>query len=162
MMQKIERLEEAPMVPPLPAMQKKETGKILEIHCTYDPNTRGGWSKDGRKVMGTLHWVSEPHAITAEVRLHEHLFAKSNPDDVKEKSDFKVNLTPHSLKKLTCCQVEPSLAKAKPGNKYQFLRQGYFCVDSDSTEGKLVFNQTGSLRDTWTKIEKTHKNEKKH
>ena len=133
---------------------KDEQGEVVELHCTYDPETRGGWAPDGRKVRGTLHWVSADHSLEAEVRLYDRLFLKPNPLDVKEGEDFTANLNPNSLEVLTSCRVEPSLAGATPGSRYQFERQGYFCVDPDSTAGKLVFNRTVSLRDTWAKIEK--------
>jgi len=138
-------------------VKDKQTGKVIELHCTYDPATRGGWSRDGRKVKGTLHWVSAAHARKAEVRLYDHLFTKANPYEVEDGSDFKANINPDSLEKLTSCRVEPSLAGAKPGSRYQFLRQGYFCVDSDSREGTLVFNRIVPLRDTWARIEKSQK-----
>ena len=131
------------------------TGEIQTLHCSYDPETRGGWSKDGRNVKGTLHWVSAPHAVKAEVRLYEHLFTKENPNDMKEGEGFKDCLNPESLKILSNCYVEPALAAAKPGSYFQFLRQGYFCVDTtDSTIGKPVFNRIVTLRDTWAKIQK--------
>jgi glutaminyl-tRNA synthetase len=134
------------------------TGEIVELRCTYDPETRGGWSKDGRMVRGTLHWVSAPHAITAQVRLYDHLFSKENPADEEEGQDWKAALNPGSLEILHSCQVEPSLASAKPGDWFQFLRKGYFCLDSeDSTPEKPVFNRTTTLRDTWARIEKAHK-----
>lgn len=136
---------------------KDEHGEVVELHCTYDPETRGGWSEDGRKVRGTLHWVSAPHSHPAEVRLYDHLFVKPDPDDAAEGSDFKANLNPDSLKVMSACRVESSLAGAAPGNHYQFLRQGYFYVDDDTTDGKLVFNRTVSLRDTWAKIQKSQK-----
>lgn len=137
---------------------KDETGKVVELHCTYDPKTRGGDAPDGRKVKATLHWVSASHALKAEVRLYDHLFTKANPDDVEEGKDIISNLNPKSLEVLTSCQIEPSLKNAKPGNRYQFERLGYFCVDSvDSSDKKLVFNRTVSLRDTWAKIEKNLK-----
>ncbi|MCK4397270.1 glutamine--tRNA ligase/YqeY domain fusion protein [candidate division WOR-3 bacterium] len=137
---------------------KDETGKVVELHCTYDPKTRGGDAPDGRKVKATLHWVSASHALKAEVRLYDHLFTKANPDDVEEGKDIISNLNPKSLEVLTSCQIEPSLKNAKPGNRYQFERLGYFCVDSvDSPDKKLVFNRTVSLRDTWAKIEKNLK-----
>lgn len=137
---------------------KDETGKVVELHCTYDPKTRGGDAPDGRKVKATLHWVSASHALKAEVRLYDHLFTKANPDDVEEDKDIISNLNPKSLEVLTSCQIEPSLKNAKPGNRYQFERLGYFCVDSvDSSDKKLVFNRTVSLRDTWAKIEKNLK-----
>jgi glutaminyl-tRNA synthetase len=135
-------------------VKEKKTGKIIQLHCTYDPETRGGWSTDGRKVKGTSHWVSAAHAVKAEVRLYHHLFLKENPDDEKDGKTFKDHLNPDSLEVLTDCLVEPGLAQAKPGDRFQFLRQGYFCVDPDSTEGKPVFNRTVSLRDTWARIEK--------
>jgi glutaminyl-tRNA synthetase len=133
---------------------KDENGNITELHCTYDPATKGGDAPDGRKVKSTLHWVSAKHAIEAEVRLYDHLFTKENPDDVAEGEDFKSNLNLNSLEVLTSCKVEPSLATAKPLSRYQFERLGYFCVDPDSTEDKLVFNRTVGLRDTWAKVQK--------
>lgn len=131
---------------------KDKSGKIIELHCTYDPATRGGDSPDRRKVKATLHWVSASHSIEAEVRLYDHLFAV--PDPGEETGDFKKDLNPESLVILRSCMVEPYLAGAKPGDIYQFERQGYFCVDSDSSAGKTVFNRTTALRDTWAKIEK--------
>ncbi len=136
---------------------KDENGKVVELHCTYDPATRGGDSTDGRKVKGTLHWVSAVQELKAEVRLYDRLFTKENPDDVEEGKDFTANLNPNSLEVLKPCYLEPSLKCAKPGDRYQFERLGYFCVDSDSSEGALVFNRTVSLRDTWAKIEKAQK-----
>lgn len=133
---------------------KDEHGEVVELHCTYDPETRGGWAPDGRKVRGTLHWVSAAHSLEAEVRLYDRLFLKPNPLDVEEGQDFTANLNPNSLEVLTSARVEPSLAGAAPGSRYQFERQGYFCVDPDSTPQKLVFNRTIGLRDTWAKIEK--------
>ena len=139
-------------------VKDEETGEVVELHCTYDPETRGGWSKDGRKVKGTLHWVSADQSLKAEVRLYDHLFVKPNPGDEKDVSDFKTLLNSNSLEALTSCRVEPGLADAEPGSRYQFLRQGYFCVDSiDSSADKLVFNRTVTLRDTWAKIEKAQK-----
>jgi len=136
-------------------VKDEKTGELIELHCTYDPKTRGGWSDDGRKVRGTLHWVSAAHSIEAEVRLYDHLFLKPNPSDGKDGSDFKDHLNPNSLETLTSCRVEPSLADAGPGMGLQFLRLGYFCVDSvDSSMDRLVFNRTVTLRDTWAKIEK--------
>jgi len=133
-------------------VKDEQTGEIIALHCSYDPASRGGWTSDGRKVQGTLHWVSAPHALAAEVRIYDKLFTVPNPDDVPEGADFKQNLNPNSLEVLTCAQVEPSLANATAGNRYQFLRQGYYCVDPDSRPGHLVFNQTVALRDTWAKI----------
>jgi len=139
-------------------VKDEKTGEVVEIHCTYDPETRGGWSKDGRKVKGTLHWVSADQSLKAEVRLYDHLFIKPNPGDEKDISDFKMLLNRNSLETLTSCRVEPSLADTEPGSRYQFLRQGYFCVDSiDSSADKLIFNRTVTLRDTWAKIEKAQK-----
>ncbi len=139
-------------------VKDEKTGEVVELHCTYDPDTRGGWSKDGRKVKGTLHWVSADQSLKAEVRLYDHLFVKPNPGDEKDVSDFKTLLNVNSLEALTSCRVEPGLADAEPGSRYQFLRQGYFCVDSiDSSADKLIFNRTVTLRDTWAKIEKAQK-----
>jgi len=136
---------------------KDESGQIVELHCTYDPTTRGGDAPDGRKVKSTLHWVSASDALEAEARLYDHLFSKEDPDDVAEGEDFKSNLNPNSLEILSSCRVEPSLSKAKPGSRYQFERMGYFCVDPDSNEDKLVFNRTVTLRDPWAKIQKAQK-----
>ncbi len=136
---------------------KNENGQVVELHCTYDPATRGGDAPDGRKVKSTLHWVSAAHSLKAEVRLYDHLFSKENPDDVQEDGDFKTNLNPYSLKILSSCRIEPSLGDAKPLSRYQFERLGYFCVDPDSSGGKLVFNRTVSLRDPWAKIQKAQK-----
>jgi glutaminyl-tRNA synthetase len=133
---------------------KDENGQIIELHCTYDPQTRGGDAPDGRKVKATLHWVSASHAIKAEVRLYDYLFTKPNPNEVEEGEDFKSNLNPNSLKILESCFVEPSLKNALPEARYQFERIGYFCVDKDSTSDSLVFNRIVSLKDTWAKIEK--------
>lgn len=134
------------------------TGEICQLHCSYDPQTRGGWSKDGRMVRGTLHWVSVPQAIPAEVRLYDHLFSKEDPSDEEQGRDWRDALNLHSLEILHSCQVEPGLAGARPGTGYQFLRKGYFCLDPrDSSPEKLVFNRTVTLRDTWAKIEKAQK-----
>ena len=133
---------------------KDEQGEVVELHCTYDPETRGGWSSDGRKVRGALHWVSADRSLEAEVRLYDRLFVKANPLNVEEGEDFTASLNPDSLETLTSCRVEPGLAGAAPGSIYQFERQGYFCVDPDSSAEKLVFNRTVALRDTWAKIEK--------
>ena len=136
----------------------EKTGEITEVHCTYDPATRGGDSADGRKVKATLHWVSAKHAITAEVRLYDRLFTKENPGEDKD-IDFKEFLNPNSFEVLSGCRLEPGLAEAKAGDRFQFERQGYFCVDPDATKEKLVFNRTTQLRDTWVKIEKKQKAE---
>ena len=134
------------------------TGEILELQCTYDPETKGGWSKDGRMVRGTLHWVSASQSITAEVRLYDFLFSKEDPTDEDDGGDWHTALNPKPLEVLISCQVEPSLADGKPGDWFQFLRKGYFCLDSeDSTPEKPVFNRTATLRDTWAKIEKAQK-----
>ncbi len=130
---------------------KDEDGNIKEIHCTYDPKSKGGWTEDGRKVKGTLHWVSARHCLNAEVRLYEQLFIKENPD---EDENFLENLNPNSLIILKNCKVEPSLKDARVGDRFQFLRKGYFCVDKDSTENKLVFNRIVTLKDTWAKLAK--------
>jgi len=136
---------------------KDDKGEVIEVHCTYDPATRGGDSPDGRKVKSTIHWVSASHAVDAEVRLYETLFTKEDPDDVAEGGEFTDNLKPNSLDVLANCKLEPSLAGAVPGSRYQFERLGYFCVDRDSTPQKLVLNRTVALRDTWAKIEKKTK-----
>jgi len=136
---------------------RDEEGNIVELHCTYDPATRGGDAPDGRKVKATLHWVSVKHAIDAEVRLYDHLFTKENPLEVEEGRDWLDNLNQNSLTVLTGCKLEPSLAAAEPGERYQFERNGYFCVDPDSAPGKPVFNRTVTLRDTWAKIQKRQK-----
>jgi glutaminyl-tRNA synthetase len=136
---------------------KDAEGNVVELRCTYDPETRGGNTPDGRKVKSTIHWVSAAHAVDAELRLYESLFTKENPEDVEEGQDFTSNLNPNSLEVLTGCKVEPSLRDATPGARYQFERMGYFCVDLDSTAGKPVFNRTIGLRDTWAKIEQRAK-----
>jgi len=135
---------------------KNEKGEISEVHCTYDPATRGGNAPDGRKVKATIHWVSAAHAVDAEVRLYENLFTKENPSDVPEGQDFTVNLNPNSLEVIPHAKVEPSLAKAKSGDRFQFERLGYFCADPDSQPGRPVFNRTVALKDTWAKVEKKH------
>ncbi len=133
---------------------KDASGTIIELKCTYDPETKSG-SGSERKVKGTLHWVSAKHAVDAEIRLYDHLFLKPNPDDVPDGGDYKDNLNPQSLIVLKGCKIEPSLREAKPGDKFQFLRQGYFCADlKDFTPEHPVFNRTVSLKDTWAKIEK--------
>ena len=143
-------------------VKENQTGEIIELHCTYDPESRGGWTKDERRVKGTLHWVSAAHSIKAEVHLYDYLFSKADPDNVEEGSDFKTFLNPYSLETLTSCRIEQSLKNAKPGSRYQFMRQGYFCVDSvDFSHDTLVFNRTATLRDTWAKIEKAQKKTEK-
>ena len=133
---------------------KDERGNIVELRCTYDPSTRGGWAPDGRKVKATLHWVSAAHGQEAEVRLYDRLFLKENPNEVPQGQDFRSFLNPDSLKVLASCRVEPSLARAKVGELFQFERLGYFCVDRESEPGRPVFNRTVTLRDTWSKLQK--------
>ena len=136
---------------------KDAVGNVVELRCTYDPATRGGDAPDGRKVKGTIHWVSAQHAVDAEVRLYDHLFAKPDPDEVPEGQTYLDNLNPKSLEVLSSCKLEPSLATASIGNTFQFERLGYFCVDKDSAAGKLVFNRAVTLRDSWAKLEKKGK-----
>jgi len=134
---------------------RDEKGEIAQLNCTYDPATRGGDAPDGRKVKATLHWVSAPHAIEAEVWLYDHLFVKENPNDVEEEKDFTDYINPKSLEVLKSCRIEPSLKDAKPGDRFQFERMGYFCVDTiDSTPGSLVFNRIVTLKDEWSKFQK--------
>ncbi|MBP1600425.1 MAG: glutaminyl-tRNA synthetase [Acidobacteria bacterium] len=136
-------------------VKDKTTGEVTELRCTYDPATRGGDTPDGRRVKGTLHWVSAPHALEAEVRMYERLLTVEDPSEETAGRSFKDFLSPESLKVLTHCRVEPGLADAVPGTRCQFERMGYFCVDPDSAPGKPVFNRTVTLRDTWAKIEKS-------
>jgi glutaminyl-tRNA synthetase len=133
---------------------KDEANEVVEVHCTYDPASKGGNSPDGRKVKSTMHWVSAAHAIGAEIRLYDKLFTKADPSDVEEGQDVLDNLSPNSLEVLTGAKLEPSLAGAKVGERYQFERVGYFCLDADSTAGSLVFNRTLPLKDSWAKIDK--------
>jgi glutaminyl-tRNA synthetase len=150
------RLRYAYIVKCIGIVKDSRTGEIKEIHCTYDPETKSGLSQSGRKVKATIHWVSAEHALEAEVRLYDHLFTREDPDDVSDGSDWLANVNPKSLESLTSAHVEPVLANAKPGERYQFERLGYFCADSvDSSPGHLVFNRTVTLRDTWAKIEKS-------
>jgi glutaminyl-tRNA synthetase len=135
-------------------VKDEKTGEVVEVHCTYDPETRSGNAPDNRKVKATIHWVSAEHAVNAEVRLYENLFTTEDPNDLPEGQEFTANLNPKSLEVLTDAKLEPSLASAKPGDRYQFERLGYFCADPDSKPGALVFNRTVQLRDTWAKIEK--------
>ena len=130
------------------------SGEVTELRCRYDPATRGGNAPDGRKVKGTIHWVSAAHALEAEVRLYDHLFEKEDPAQITSAADLRSSLNPSSLETLTDCRVEPSLADTEPGAQYQFERLGYFCADADSSSERLVFNRTVSLRDTWAKIQK--------
>lgn len=145
------RLKHAYIIKCTDVIKDEESGEIKEIRCTYDPETKSGMAQESRKVKGTLHWVSAAHAVPAEVRLYEQLFTKENPEDDGE--DFKNNLNPQSLTVLAAAFAEPGLKEAEPGKRYQFLRQGYFCVDPDSSSHKLVFNRIVSLKDTWAKIQ---------
>ena len=146
------RLRYAYIIKCVSVVKDEHTGEVVELHCTYDPETRSGGPAAARKVKATLHWVSAAHALPAEVRLYESLFITPNPSEAE---DFTTVLSPNSLETLTACRVEPSLAGATLGSRYQFERQGYFCVDPDSSPGSLVFNRTVSLKDAWAKIEKT-------
>jgi len=141
-------------------IKDEKTGEIVELRCSYDPATRGGSAPDGRRVKATLHWVSAAHAAPAEVRLYDRLFVNEDPEDVAEGEDYKSYLDPDSLQTLRDCQVEPSLKEAAPGDRFQFERQGYFCVDSDSSPDMLAFNRTVGLRDSWAKIEKAQSSKK--
>ena len=154
------RLKHAYYITCVDVEKDEKTGEIVAVHCSYDPATKGGWSADGRKVKGTLHWVSAAHAIEAEVRLYDYLFTKEAPDVVEEGKEFTDFLNPNSLEILRGCKVEPSLAEAKAGDRFQFLRHGYFCADTKYfTPDRLVFNRAVSLRDTWAKIEKKQADE---
>jgi glutaminyl-tRNA synthetase len=133
---------------------KDERGEVAELRCRYDPATRGGSAPDGRKVRGTIHWVSAEHAADGEIRLYDHLLAQSDPDATQDGRDWKSGLNPDSLSVLAGCKLEPGLARVAPGTTYQFERKGYFCADADSTPGRPVFNRTVTLRDTWAKIER--------
>jgi glutaminyl-tRNA synthetase len=149
------RLKHAYYITCREVIKDPQTDDIVELRCTYDPETRGGWSQDGRKVKGTLHWVSAEHAVTAEVRLYDPQFTKENPNEVEEGRNFTDYINSQSLTVLENCRLEPSLGQAEPGDRFQFLRLGYFCVDTrDSQPGRPVFNRTVTLRDTWAKIER--------
>jgi glutaminyl-tRNA synthetase len=155
------RLRYAYYVTCVRVVKDDRTGEVTELHCTYDPQTRGGWSEDGRKVKGTLHWVSAAHSLEAEVRLYDRLFNVANPGGEKGDADFKAHLNPDSLEVLTLCRVEPSLQGVVPGSRWQFERLGYFCVDPvDASDGSLIFNRIVSLRDSWAKIEKQERQKK--
>jgi glutaminyl-tRNA synthetase len=133
------------------------SGHVVELRCTYDPATRGGYAPDGRKVKATLHWVSAPHAVSAEVRLYDRLFTRAVPGE-DHGGDFKADLNPASLEALTSCRLEPCLAQAGPGSFFQFERQGYFAVDpKDSAPGAPVFNRTVTLKDAWARLQQTGK-----
>ncbi len=149
------RLRYAYFIKCVDVVKDPQTGDVIELHCTYDPATRGGNAPDGRKVKATLHWVSAAHALPAEVRLYDRLFTVENPNEEREGQDWKSFINPNSLEVLTGCQVEPSLAQAAPGARYQFERLGYFCVDLvDSQPGRLVFNRTVALRDEWARLQR--------
>jgi glutaminyl-tRNA synthetase len=148
------RLRYAYFITCVDVVKDKRSGEIKELHCTYDPATRGGDAPDGRKVKATLHWVSAEHSLEAEVRLYDHLFEKENPEEDKEDKDFKSSLNMNSLEILTSCRIEPGMKEEKVGSRFQFERLGYFCVDPDSTDNKLVLNRTVTLRDTWARIQK--------
>ncbi|HYH01671.1 MAG TPA: glutamine--tRNA ligase, partial [Bacillota bacterium] len=136
-------------------VKDEQTGAVVEVHCTYDPTSRGGWTNDGRKVKGTLHWVSARHALDAEVRLYDNLFLTdtetTGEEETEEKTGKSAEYNPNSRVVLTGCKVEPSLAATQAGTRYQFLRQGYFVVDPDTQPGCLVFNRTVGLKDSWAK-----------
>jgi glutaminyl-tRNA synthetase len=151
------RLRYAYFVTCMGVIKDETTGEVVEVHCTYDPATKGGDSPDGRKVKSTLHWVSAEHAIEAEVRLYDHLFTKEDPTDLEEGADYMTYLNPNSLEILTGCRVEPTLSGVQAGSFCQFERQGYFCVDPDTTAEKPVFNRSVSLRDEWARIQKQQK-----
>jgi len=147
------RLRYAYFITCIGVVKDEHTGEVVELRCTYDPATRGGDAPDGRKVKATLHWVSAGHALEAEVRLYDYLFAKATPGE--ENGDFKADINDKSLEVLKNCFVEPGLAGAEPGSRYQFERLGYFCIDRDSSGSELVFNRIVTLKDTWAKVEKT-------
>jgi len=151
------RLKHAYYVTCTRVLKDPTTGEVTELHCSYDPASRGGWTDDGRKVLGTLHWVSAAHCLEAEVRLYNPLFLKENPGAEADGADFQTQLDPDSLEGITGAQVEESLRRVAPLERFQFLRQGYFCADYDSTPERPVFNRTVTLRDTWAKIEKSLK-----
>jgi glutaminyl-tRNA synthetase len=147
------RLKNAYFIKCESVVKDEKTGEVIELHCTYDPETRGGNAPDGRKVKGTIHWVSAAHAVDAEVRLYDSLFTVPNPGEEKDGVDYKSFINPDSLETLTSCKVEPGLAGSEPGSHYQFLRMGYFCTDSkDSKPGALVFNRVVGLKDSWAKV----------
>jgi len=151
------RLKDAFYITCNEVIKDEATGEIIELRCTYDPETYGGTSADGRKVRGTSHWVSAAHAVDAEVRIYDHLFSTEDPDDVPDGGVFTDNLNPESLVVMKGCKLEQGLRKAKPGERFQFLRMGYFVVDSDSTPEAPVFNRTVALRDTWARMDQAHK-----
>ena len=146
------RLKHAYIIKCERVVKDEKTGEVVELHCNYDPQTRSGLDQSGRKVKGTLHWVSARHAVPAEVRLYDHLFINaSDQAENGEQQEEDMILNPDSLERLTNCLIEPSVQGAKPGDRFQFMRQGYFCVDLDSTADRLVFNRIVSLKDSWAK-----------
>jgi len=147
------RLRSAYFIKCTSVVKAEKSGAVAELRCTYDPATRGGDAPDGRKVKSTIHWVSAAHSVDAEVRLYDHLFLKPDPDAAPEGNDWKSNLNPESLETLAGCKLEPGLASAKPGQRFQFERMGYFCCDPDATPGKPVFNRTATLRDEWARLQ---------
>ncbi|MCI0844980.1 MAG: glutamine--tRNA ligase/YqeY domain fusion protein [Chloroflexi bacterium] len=151
------RLKDAYYITCTGVVKDETTGEVIELRATYDPETYGGTSADGRKVRGTSHWVSADHAVDAEVRMYDHLFSTEDPDDVADGGNFIDNLNPESLVVLKSCKLEQGLEKAKPGERFQFLRQGYFCVDPDSTPEAPVFNRTVALRDTWSRMNQSRR-----
>jgi len=151
------RLRYAYFITCVDVVKDSETGDVIELRCTYDPETRGGYAPDGRKVRGTIHWVSEAQALKAEVRLYTPLFSEEFPQDTKDEQAYKAAINDNSLEILTGCRVEPSVSGSAATTRVQFERQGYFCVDPDSSDTKLVFNRTVTLRDSWAKIEKKGK-----
>ena len=151
------RLKDAYYITCNSVVKDETTGEVIELRCTYDPNTFGGTSADGRKVRGTAHWVSEEYAVDAEVRVYDHLFTTLDPDDVPEGSDWKDNINPDSMVVMESAKLEPGLNQAKPGERFQFLRLGYFCVDKDSTPEAPIFNRTVALRDTWARMDQDSK-----
>ena len=151
------RLKDAYYITCNSVVKDETTGEVIELRCTYDPNTFGGTSADGRKVRGTAHWVSEEYAVDAEVRVYDHLFTTLDPDDVPEGSDWKDNINPDSMVVMESAKLEPGLNQAKPGERFQFLRLGYFCVDKDSTPEAPIFNRTVALRDTWARMDQDRK-----
>jgi glutaminyl-tRNA synthetase len=151
------RLRYAYLVTCTGVVKDPATGEIVEIRCQYDPATRGGNTPDGRRVKSTIHWVSAAHALDFEARLYNELFLRESPSEENEREDFTALLNPNSLEVRRGAKIEPGVQGVAPGSRFQFERLGYFCVDTDSTPGKLVFNRTVSLRDTWAKIEKAQK-----
>ena len=151
------RLKDAYYITCNSVVKDETTGEVIELRCTYDPDTFGGTSADGRKVRGTAHWVSEEYAVDAEVRVYDHLFTTLDPDDVPEGSDWKDNINPDSMVVMESAKLEPGLNQAKPGERFQFLRLGYFCVDKDSTPEAPIFNRTVALRDTWARMDQDRK-----